>query len=190
MRVCLTSISIGASRTPCYCDLVLITLRINLQVRTVKMLAQAVCSMTVCPNAAAGVNCMWASSYDGELSSWVIDELCVCSSCPIFDRALCDVLNINNNNTNCMFVGSRTNILAQGSERQHRTRNPGILWSLPTALARFQWTSRMTPHASCNSPPSYSNRDCRLHYECAALTIVSSVAANMVWCRVIKTEHQ
>ena len=33
--------------------------------------------MTVCQNSAAGVNCMWASSYDGELSSWVIDELCV-----------------------------------------------------------------------------------------------------------------
>jgi len=48
-----------------------------LQVRTVKMLAQAVCSMAVCKNVAAGVNCMWASSYDGELSSWVIDELCV-----------------------------------------------------------------------------------------------------------------
>ena len=40
------------------------------------MLAQAVCSMAVCQNVAAGVNCMWASSYNGELSSWVIDELC------------------------------------------------------------------------------------------------------------------
>lgn len=50
---------------------------ITLQVRTVKMLPQAVCSMAVCENAAAGVHCMWASSYDGELTSWVIDELCV-----------------------------------------------------------------------------------------------------------------
>jgi hypothetical protein len=55
----------------------LITHRIRPQVRTVKMLAQAVCGMTVCQNGAAGVNCMWAASYDGELSSWVIDDLCV-----------------------------------------------------------------------------------------------------------------
>ena len=57
------------------------------------MLPQAVCSMTVCENAAAGVNCMWASSYDGDLTSWVIDERCVCII--IFSTAFCHVLMIS-----------------------------------------------------------------------------------------------
>jgi hypothetical protein len=57
------------------------------------MLPQAVCSMTVCENAAAGVNCMWASSYDGDLTSWVIDERCVCII--VVSTAFCHVLMIS-----------------------------------------------------------------------------------------------
>jgi hypothetical protein len=96
--------------------LLLITHRLRPQVRTVKMLAQAVCGMTVCQNGAAGVNCMWAASYDGELSSWVIDDLCVP---PPNAQA---VVRAN-------FVDKGLKIRAQVSGSQRRTRNSGNLWS-------------------------------------------------------------
>ncbi len=110
------------------------------QVRTVKMLAQAVCSMTVCQNSAAGVNCMWASSYDGELSSWVIDELCALSWLSLI---FCCCHNV------C--IGLKTICRAQYPGRLQLIHNLEILWILPSAQVQFQRTSRRTLRAFCNS---------------------------------------
>jgi hypothetical protein len=113
------------------------------QVRTVKMLAQAVCSMTVCQNSAAGVNCMWASSYDGELSSWVIDELCA----PVLAKSSFLIFCCCHN----VCIGLKTICRAQYPGRLLLIHNLEILWILPSAQVQFQRTSRRTLHVFCNS---------------------------------------
>ncbi len=107
------------------------------------MLAQAVCSMTVCQNSAAGVNCMWASSYDGELSSWVIDESCAVS---------CSSFIFHSRHNVC--IGLKTICRAQYLGRLHLFRNMEILWSSLSAQVQFQRTSRRTLHVTCNSSHS------------------------------------
>ena len=104
------------------------------------MLAQAVCSMTLCQNSAAGVNCMWASSYDGELSSWVIDELCALSWPSLI---FCCCPNV------C--IGLKTIFRAQYPERLQLIHNLEILWMLPSMQVQFQRTSRRTLRVFCNS---------------------------------------